>query len=1309
MSSLPQSHTAPRAHLLSNGRYTAMLTDAGSGFSHWHDLAVTRWREDPTCDAWGSYILLRDADSGAVWSAGLQPCGGEPDAYATTASDGCARIVRRDGALNTTLDVAVAVDRDAELRRVTIANHGDSARTIELTSYAELVLGSAAADAAHPAYSKMFVQTEWVEQGGILLATRRKRAPDEPEIWAVHAAVIEGQDTHSTEYESDRARFLGRGRTLRNATAMQDNGVLSNTAGCVLDPIFSLRRRVRIAPGASVQLAFWTGAAATRAAVLALVRDLDQPDLCERVLTGAAGHSEEERVRYGIDDEAAERCRKLVAPLLYADAAWRAPADQLERGSGGPPVLWTCGISGDRPIVLLRIASDADLDRVHELLRAQLYWRSQRLGVDVVLLNGAAAGDVDALQKRLTTLAKTQNARLQAEADGAAAGVFSLRNDQIADALRDGLATAARVVLDAAEGGMQRCAVNPSSERVSAVDVTPSAKPATTSALSLHYTSSGMEFAPGTTPNAIEFGNGYGGFVEAGREYMVTLDGTRCTPTPWTNVVANATFGFLATAEGGGHTFSLNSQQNPLTPWPNDPVSDAPHEVLYLRDADSGELWSATALPIRVPTATYTTRHGKGCSRYTHVAHGVEVELLQCVPTVDPVKLSRLRIHNRSRRTRRLSITAYVEWALGANGTAPAPYLVTSKDAATGALFTRNAWRAEFGERVAYADLRGVQTSCTGDRTEFLGRLGAVDRPAALAHGTPLSGRVGAALDPCAALQTEIELAPDAQTEIVFLLGDAASPADAQALVAKYRKADIDAVLREVEALWGNVLDAVQVRTPDRAMDILLNDWLLYQTLSCRVWARTAYYQSSGAYGFRDQLQDVMALCVARPDVARDHLLRSAARQFIEGDVQHWWLPPAGQGIRTRMTDDRIWLPYVAMHYIDVTGDTAVLDEIVPFLEGATLKDGEQEAFFQPAVSAQRGSLYEHCARALDASLSLGAHGLPLIGTGDWNDGMNRVGVKGRGESVWLAWFLLDAIARFEPIADVRGDHDRAMRWLQCAATVRATLERDGWDGAWYRRGYYDDGAPLGSDSSDECKIDAIAQSWSVMSGAADPAHAARAMAAVDARLIDRDAGIALLFTPPFDRTPHDPGYIKGYPPGIRENGGQYTHGSIWSIFAWAKLGDGDKAGELFEILNPIRHADTAEAIERYKVEPYVSCADVYAVAPLIGRGGWTWYSGSAGWLYRAGLEAVLGFNVRGDHVLIDPCIPKAWPSFSIEYRYRSSRYIIEIENPHGVSRGIAKIELDGVAVTGIPTLTSGAPVPLNDDGAEHRVHIVLG
>ena len=1304
--STPSATKPPRrVRLLGNVHYAVMLTDAGTGYSHWRDLAITRWREDPTCDDWGSHLLLRDIDSGALWSAGGQPFGG--NGLATTFDAGRATFARTDGTLDTLLDVAVAADCDAEVRRIALYNRGAATRTIELTSYAELVLGSVAGDAGHPAFSKLFVQTQWSADDGVLLATRRRREPGEAEVWVAHCIATDAASADDTgagamQYETDRMRFLGRGRSLRNAQSLQAGVTLSNTVGCVLDPVFSLRRCVRIAPGASVQVAFWTLAAGSRDAALSLARTLRAPGTCERVFAGAEAHAVATQSRFGMDATHAAAAQ-LLAPLLYADPSWRSPTDVLARAHGGAPVLWSCGISGDRPIVLLRIDAEANIERVHALLRAQRLWRSNWLGVDVVLLNTALAGDVDALQATLESLRDGQTQQLKDDGEGAGAAVFALRDDRIDDGLRDGLATAARVVLEAASVGWA-----PSAQPVDRVAAAVATAAATTFAPAAR-----IAVRPGASlaQETLEFDNGVGGFTGDGREYTIVLNGDECTPAPWVNIIANPDFGCMVSAEGGGYSWSTNSQQNALTPWPNDPVTDAPHDVLYLRDDDSGALWSATAAPIRAPGVTYRTTHGKGWSRFTHSAHGIDVDLLQTVPVADPVKVSRLRLHNRTATPRRLSVTGYVQWALGANGAVTAPFVVTERDDASGALFARNAWRAEYGERIAFIDLGGVQRSCTGDRTEFLGPRGAIDRPAAL-QDNALSGRVGAGLDPCGALQTQVELAPDAQVDILFVLGEAASRDDARALVQKYRTADVDAILADVATLWSGVLDAVQVHTPDRALDLLLNHWLLYQTLGCRLWARTAYYQASGAYGFRDQLQDVMALCVARPDVARAQLLRSAARQFVEGDVQHWWLPPSGQGIRTRMTDDRLWLAYVVAHYIDVSGDAAVLDESVPFIEGAPLKDGQHEAFFQPAVSVEHASVYEHGARAIDVSLTLGAHGLPLMGTGDWNDGMNRVGEAGRGESVWLAWFLIATIEAYAGFAEARGEHARLARWRQCVDTLRVSLESTGWDGEWYRRGYYDDGTPLGSAESRECRIDTIAQSWSALAGG-NTAHVVQAMDAVETQLIDHNNKLALLFTPPFDKpafdgeadgSGHDPGYIAGYPPGVRENGGQYTHGSTWAVFAFAQLGQAERAMDLFATLNPIRHTETAEGIARYKVEPYVACADVYSVAPHVGRGGWTWYTGSAGWLYRAGLEAILGFRVQGDALLLAPCIPASWPGFEITYRHRSSEYRIAVDNSRRVGRGVLAVELDGQALPVDP-----CRVPLCDDGGVHRVKLTLG
>jgi cyclic beta-1,2-glucan synthetase len=1287
---LRSAHAAtPQVHLLSNGRYAVMLTGAGSGYSRWGDLGITRWREDVTRDDWGTYVYLRDVQSGDVWSAGYQPSGVEPDRYEVTFCEDRAEFIRHDGPITTTLEVVVSPEDNAEVRRVSVANAGSRPRDVEVTSYAELALAPPAADTAHPAFSKLFVQTEHLARGGAILATRRRRSPGEPEVWAAHVAVVEGETVGEPELETDRARFLGRGCEVRAPIAVMDGRPLSNTAGTVLDPVFALRRRVRVPPGRTARIAFWTVAASSRGEVLDLIDKHQDATAFDRATTLAWTQAQVQLGHLGVTAEEAGLFQRLAGHVVYADPALRPSSDTIRRGGGGPAALWAQGISGDLPIVLVRIDDIEDIAIVRQLLRAHEYWRMKQLAVDLVILNERGSSYIQDLQAALETQVRTSQSRPQIGADGARGAVFVLRADLVPAATRALLLATARAVLVGRRGTLaeqlarprETAAVPPPPKRVSAADAT-SAAPV----------------------QQLEFFNGLGGFAADGREYVTILGAGRSVPAPWINVVANPAFGFLVAAEGSGYTWSGSSRENQLTPWSNDPVTDRPGEVLYVRDEDTGELWGPTAHPIRDQAVPYVARHGAGYSRFEHAARGIALDLLQYVPLDDPVKVSRLTIRNTSRRARRLSVTAYVEWVLGPSRGASALSVVTEIDAETGAMFARNPWNVAFGARVAFADLAGRQIAWTGDRREFLGRNGTLDNPAALAGDAPPSQRVGAGLDPCGALQAPVELEPGDAVEIVFLLGQGATAADAQSLIARYRTADLDAVLRRVVDYWDDVLDTVQVKTPDRSMDLMLNRWLLYQTLACRVWARSAFYQASGAYGFRDQLQDGMALVLSQPGTTREHLLRAAARQFVEGDVQHWWMPPSGQGVRTRISDDRIWLAYVTAHYVETTGDGAVLDEPVPFLEGQALGAGEHDAYFQPMLAEESASLFEHCARGLDRSLAVGEHGLPLIGTGDWNDGMNRVGEHGKGESVWLGWFLHATLAAFAPLAKARGDGARLSNWLEHAARLRDALGREAWDGDWYRRGYYDDGTPLGSSASDECRIDSIAQSWSVISGAAEPARAARAMAAMEERLIRRGDGLALLFAPPFDLTPLDPGYIKGYPPGVRENGGQYTHAAAWSAIAFAALGDGDRAAELFSILNPINRARTRADVQRYKVEPYVVAADVYSVAPHVGRGGWTWYTGSAGWLYRAGIEAILGFRLQGAFLCLAPCIPKAWPGFEIVFRYRSARYEIAVENPRGVSHGVAQAEVDGRALADRPVR-----VPLADDGRTHRVRVVLG
>jgi cyclic beta-1,2-glucan synthetase len=1286
---LATAHDASLAtHLLSNGKYAVMLTAAGSGYSRWRGIAVTRWREDATTDAWGSYVYLRDVHGGEIWSAGFQPSGVEPDSYEVVFNEDRAEITRHDGTLTTVLEVLVSGESDAEVRRVSITNSGNRAREIDVTSYAELVLAAQADDVAHPAFMKLFVETEYLADLGAILATRRRRSPTEQEVWAAHLAIVDGEAVGKPEMETDRARFLGRGHDNHRPIAVVDGRPLSNTTGTVLDPVFALRHRLRVAPGAIVRIAFWTVVAESREAVLDLVDKHRDATAFERAGTLAWTQAQVQLHHLGIDPGEAGLFQRLAGHLLHAGPALRPSSDTIRRGAGAQPGLWPMSISGDLPIALLRIADVEHLDLVRQLLQAHEYWRMKQLAVDLVIVNERASSYVQDLQNALETLVRASQSAGPDGVERRRGRVFVLRADLLTTETRALLASVARVVLVGQRGSLadqlDRVPEPKEAERITRKRAVASAEP---------------RIAP--PPPGLEFFNGLGGFAADGREYVTILGPGQSTPAPWINVIANPDFGFQVSAEGSGFTWSVNSRENQLTPWSNDPVSDRPGEVFYLRDDDTGDLWSPTALPIRDHNAAYVTRHGWGYSRFEHSAHRITAELLQYVPLDSPIKISRLTLSNTSGRTRHLSVTAYVEWVLGTSRAAAAPFVTTEIDAETGAMFARNPWTAAFGARVAFADLRGRRMDCSGDRREFIGRNGTLDNPTALAGAAPLSNTVGAGLDPCAALRTTVTLLANARVEIVFFLGEAASAQEARRLITRYRTKDLDAVLSEVARHWDEVLGAVQVKTPDRTMDIMLNGWLLYQTLACRIWARSGFYQASGAYGFRDQLQDGMALTTARPAMTREHLLRAAARQFVEGDVQHWWLPHSGQGVRTHISDDRAWLAYTVAHYVGATGDEAVLDAVVPFLEGQRLQPEEHDSFFQPTVSDEVGSLFEHCARGLDASLKVGVRGLPLMGTGDWNDGMNRVGEHGQGESVWLGWLLYAALVQFAALADARGDAGRAAIWRAHANTLQAALESEAWDGDWYRRAWFDDGTPLGSATDDECRIDAISQSWAAISGAAEPRRAAQAMAAVERELIRPQDQLALLFAPPFDKTALDPGYIKGYPPGIRENGGQYTHGALWSVIAFAMLGEGDKAAALFSLLNPINHARSRADVHRYKVEPYVIAADVYAAKPHVGRGGWTWYTGSGGWMQRAGVESILGLRVRGDMLVLAPCIPRSWPGFAITLRYRSARYEIAMENPDGVSSGIGSVEVDGVAVV-------AQALRLLDDGITHRVVVRL-
>jgi cyclic beta-1,2-glucan synthetase len=1276
----------PRTQLLSNGAYSVMVTTAGSGYSNCGENAITRWREDVTRDNWGTFIYLRDVRSGAVWSASHQPVQKRPQTYRVAFSEDKADFWRSDAGITTHMEIVVSAEDNAEVRRISLTNNSTRTREIEITSYAEVVLATPGADAAHPAFSNLFIETEFVATESAILAHRRRRSSDEKPIWAIHTVDVEGDLVGAVQYETDRGRFLGRGHTSANPIAVMEDRPLSNTTGAVLDPVFSLRRRVRIRPNQTVTCSFSTGVAESREEAMTLADKYHDPNIFERELQLAWTKAQVEMSHLNIDAEEAHLFQRLAARIIYSDPSLRPRPHVLALNTKAQSSLWAYGISGDLPIMVVRIDKPADLPIVKMLIRGHEYLHYKGLRLDLVILNDNPTSYMQSLEKELETIVRTSGLQGLQDKPG---GVYLRQADQMPEADRILLHAVARAVIVSERGSLEDQIERQPVEEL----LPPSFVPRLPSQT---YPESSV------APPDLTFFNGLGGFHQGGREYVTMLGAEQWTPAPWSNVIGNKSdFGFQVTETGGGYTWSLNSRENRLTPWSNDAVSDPPGEIVYLRDEDSGTVWSATPLPIR-EREPYIIRHGQGYSVFEHTSHGISQELLLFAPLEEQVKISLLRLRNRTARRRKITVTFYSELVLGVQRTSTAPYAITEIDEQNSTILARNPFNNEFATRVAFAATSEKLFSATCDRKEFLGRNGQLDQPAALRR-VSLAGRAGAGLDPCAALQVTIELAPNEAREVIFLLGEAESIEEAQAVVARFRLGGhVNNAFERVLGHWDQLLGTIEVKTPDAALDTMLNRWLLYQTLSCRVWARTAFYQSGGAYGFRDQLQDVMALVYSSPDVAREQIIRASAHQFKEGDVQHWWHPPSGRGVRTRISDDLLWLPFVTAFYMGVTGDKSVLDEVAPFLEQPLLADGEQERYMEPSVSSESATVFEHCARALDRSLNVGDHGLPLMGTGDWNDGMNRVGQLGKGESVWLGWFLCTTLAAFSPHCDERSEKERGDRYRKHLEALKKALEEKAWDGDWYRRAYFDDGTPLGSAQNSECRIDSIAQSWSVISGAGDNYRKTRAMAAVEEYLIRRGDGLIILFTPPFDKGHLDPGYIKGYVPGVRENGGQYTHAAIWTLIAFALLGDGERAGELFSLLNPINHSSTRAGLHKYKVEPYAAVGDVYAVPPHTGRGGWTWYTGSAGWMYRAGLESILGFKLQQQQLKINPCVPRWWREFEITYRRGTSTYRIRVENPLGISCGVATVELDGV-------VQQGDAITLSDDGQTHNIRIVMG
>lgn len=1270
----------PRVQLLSNGEYSLMLTSAGGGYSTSAGKSVGRWREDGTRDPWGSFIFVRDLQKKLAWSVTYAPLLKKPETYKVTFKEDKVSFLREDEKIRTLTEVIVAPEDNLEIRHLAITNDTLEEKWFEVTSYLEVVLAGQGEDQAHPAFSNLFVQTEYLASRQALIAKRRPRSSHKPEVWGFQSLVVDEEYWKDIEYETDRAKFIGRGRNLKNALALEVMDPLAKSLGSTLDPIFCLRVRIHIPPGGTKHLKFNTGLASSRDEVLQIVDRYHDTNAFERESRLAWTKAQIDLRHLGLDSEAAYLFQRLAERIIYVDPSLRQPSYFLAEFSRDQSSLWPYGISGDLPIVTLNVSDLKDMGLLKKLLRGHEYLRMKGLSYDFVILNESRNSYLQELQEEIHRQIRFTGAQGWLNKSG---GIFVLKVEAMPLNDRFLIKAMARVTMSSEWGSLKEQVSRRSPLEKERELIAPPP-------LRMNLPQVDLDIPD------LKFFNGLGGFTEDGKEYLIILKAQQWTPAPWINVVANAhDFGFQVSESGAGFTWSINSRENRLTTWSNDPVSDPVSEVIYIRDEESGEIWTPTPLPIR-NSETYIVRHGQGYSTFEHNSQGFKHALTLYVCKEDPVKIIHLRLKNISHKPRKISVTGFVEWVLGNQRDKSATSVHTEFDRENGIVLARNTYNQEFAHRRAFfaCSDRGEQFTC--DRKEFLGRNGDYDKPDGLRR-RGLNSRTGAGLDPCGVLQIELQFDDQQEREIVFILGQAERPDQVLTYIQKYRDLkNAEVAFIEIQNMWEEILSVIQVKTPDESLNLLMNRWILYQSLSCRMWARSAFYQSGGAFGFRDQLQDCMAFVYAQPELAKKHILLAASRQFLEGDVQHWWHPPSGRGVRTHFSDDLLWLPFVVCHYIKTTGDTGLLQEKVPFIEAPLLKADQEDAYLQPKILEGEASLLDHCLRAIEKSLPVGAHGLPLIGSGDWNDGMNCIGEKGQGESVWMAWFLYKILNDFLPFCD----DEHRQRYSAHLRLLKESVEHHAWDGHWYRRAFFDDGTPLGSVTNTECQIDSLSQSWSILSGAGEPLRQQEAMKMVANKLIRWEDRLVQLLTPPFDKTSLNPGYIKGYVPGVRENGGQYTHAAIWVAMAFAELGDGEMVHNLFSLLNPLEHARDLAGVKKYKVEPYVISADVYAVDPHVGRGGWSWYTGSASWYYRLGIESLLGFHLERDHIHFRPCVPKSWTSYSIKYLYKSSPYELNFERADELNKGSVVIFEQGQEVSHTGTLQ------LLDDGLLHRIQV---
>ena len=1253
-----------RGNIIGNEKYVVAINQQGIGVSKFEENYINRFKKTDDYDQ-GIFFYIKDIETNDIWSAtGEENC----DKCTIQFMPDKNQFEKTKNGIKTKLKITVDANEPVEIRRLKIKNDTEKEKIFEVTSYFEPVLSRKEQDYAHQAFNNLFLVYKYDEELDAIVVKRRARdIHQDKKVFLIAKMQTNCEKIGETEFEINKEKFIGR-NNLGLPIMIRNSNPLSKKDGLTTEGIIALKNTVKVQPGEEVFVDLLLSVEYDKQTAIDNIKKYNITENITREFEIVKAKTEAEARYLEVKGKDIDIYQTIMSYVLFDNPLRQN--QQLGYKVYEQKDLWKYGISGDLPIITVTIKYVNDLYVIKQVIKAYEYLKIKNIKVELVIINEENYSYENYIRDEIESAILNSHLAYMKNIYG---GIFVLSKSEMDIQDVNLIKFVSTIVIDSHLGTLENIIQDMEEEVLDNYRIVEKSEIKTME----EDTTKDVDILSNT--QNVKYYNEYGAFSEDGKEYIIRTNNDNKVPTTWSHIMANEKFGTVVTESNGGYTWYKNSRLNRVTSWNNSSSVNIPSEAIYLKDLDNGRIWSPTAMP-KPDDKNYNAIFGFGYAKYIHSSDDILQELEVFVPQDESVKINILTLKNNAPKKKKVKIVYYLKPVLGEDEIKSDGYIKLQYEENANVLIAKNLYKTEEFENIVYVSSSEKIKSFTGNKKSFLGK-GGITNPSGL-HRMALDNDNGLGKKTCMAIELEVEIESFSDKKISIVMGADDNIVNAKDIAYKYSKVqNCNMELSKTKNKWNELLGRVQINTPYESLNIMLNGWTMYQTIVSRLLGRSGFYQSGGAFGFRDQLQDAFATKYIDTQILYNQIIKHSKHQFIEGDVEHWWHEENNRGIRTKFSDDLLWLPFAVIQYISYTGDYNILKVKTPYLQGAELQQHEKEKYDKYLPGDVEETIYEHCKKAIDRACNFGENGLPKIGIGDWNDGFSNIGPEGKGESVWLGFFLYMILEGFVKISENKHDKKNATKYREIMDRLRNYLNNNGWDGRWYKRAFADNGDVYGSMENEECKIDSIAQSWSVISGVGEENKKISAMESLEKHLVDTENGIIKLLDPPFYKGKLEPGYIKAYLPGVRENGGQYTHAAIWAIIAEAMLGKGDKAVELYRMITPIEHSRTKEAANKYKVEPYVIAADVYSYQNLAGCGGWTWYTGSSSWYYLAGIQYLLGLNINHNIMTIRPCIPKEWEEYSIRFKFGESIYNIKVKNPNRKNTGVERVILDGTEI----------------------------